>query len=298
MDGNYNKQAYLIIAHDNHETLLSLLKSLDSSRNHIFIHIDSKTKNLCERELSLALTESRISFVTRHKVQWGGEGIVMAELELFSAAYMTGGFKWYHLLSGVDCLLKPVEDINAFFDRVKDVDGFIEHEPALPEYRFRMSLYHFKTMGNAVSWSEKTLRWMICKFNSLQRRVRIDRWKKYEDRLGLNLWYGSAWCDLNERAVEFLLSHRGEIEAAIRHTSCSDELYKQTWLSISGFNLINDNLRYIDWSMRLPSLKTLDESDYEKIMTSGKLFARKLHDVKSRRLIERIRIFVAKDREK
>ena len=37
-----NKHAYLIIAHDNFYTLEKLIKSIDDSRNDIYIHIDKK----------------------------------------------------------------------------------------------------------------------------------------------------------------------------------------------------------------------------------------------------------------
>lgn len=48
------------------------------------------------------------------------------------------------------------------------------------------------------------------------------------------------------------------------------------------------DLRYVDWSEGEDHPKILDESDYEKIMTSGKLFARKFDEEKSRIIIEKL----------
>ena len=42
-------------------------------------------------------------------------------------------------------------------------------------------------------------------------------------------------------------------------------------------DMVNDNLRYIDWSEGKPSPKTLTIEDADKLTNSGKLFGRKFN---------------------
>lgn len=60
-----------------------------------------------------------------------------------------------------------------------------------------------------------------------------------------------------------------------------DYIYFQTILFNSPYlkNIINDNLRYIDWTYRRGSRPSyLDMSDYNKLITSNKIFARKFNE--------------------
>ncbi len=49
--------------------------------------------------------------------------------------------------------------------------------------------------------------------------------------------------------------------------------------------MVNDNLRYIDWSEKGVSPKVLLEEDINAIVLSGKFFARKFDAEKSKALI-------------
>lgn len=48
------------------------------------------------------------------------------------------------------------------------------------------------------------------------------------------------------------------------------------------------NMRYVDFSAHLPSPKTLTMKDYDKIMSSDCLFARKFDINKDRQVVEKI----------
>lgn len=76
---------------------------------------------------------------------------------------------------------------------------------------------------------------------------------------------------------------------------CADEIYKQTILCKYADDTIfydeygnTTDLRYVDWSEGEDHPKILDDTDYEKVMSSGKLFARKFDEEKSRKIIDRI----------
>jgi len=73
--------AYLIIAHDQFDLLESLLKCIDDERNDIYIHIDSHSKLDISRIQSV-LQNSRVEFVPRIHIRWGGFDMVRCEYEL------------------------------------------------------------------------------------------------------------------------------------------------------------------------------------------------------------------------
>ena len=75
-----------------------------------------------------------------------------------------------------------------------------------------------------------------------------------------------------------------------KYSWASDEFTFQTILLNSAYKdkVVNDNYRYIDWSLGGPNPKMLDEHDYESIKKSDMLFARKLDIHKSAKLFDLI----------
>ena len=105
--------AYLIIAHDQFELLESLLKCIDDERNDIYIHVDSHSKLDISRIQSV-LQNSRVEFVPRIHIRWGGFDMVRCEYELLEAAFESGReYDYVHLISGADLPLKNQDDIKA-----------------------------------------------------------------------------------------------------------------------------------------------------------------------------------------
>lgn len=62
-----------------------------------------------------------------------------------------------------------------------------------------------------------------------------------------------------------------------RFVRIPDELFIHTLLMNSSFSqtVIDKHLHYIDWSAKQPSPKILDRTDFDRLVTSGQLFARK-----------------------
>ena len=67
-----DKHAYLIIANNNWDQLLLQLQLLDHEKNDIFLMIDAKSKFNDEIKLKTALRYSKLIFVDRMKIFWGG----------------------------------------------------------------------------------------------------------------------------------------------------------------------------------------------------------------------------------
>src|SRR5690606_21301786 len=99
---------------------------------------------------------------------------------------------------------------------------------------------------------------------------------------GLTIVGRSQWFTIAMQHVNYILAYtrnKPEIEQFFKYTWGPDEFFFQTILlnSIYRNDIINDNLRYIDWSDDLPSPKTLSETDFCHLQASEKWFARKLH---------------------
>jgi hypothetical protein len=74
------------------------------------------------------------------------------------------------------------------------------------------------------------------------------------------------------------------------YEDCSDEKFFQTLIhKIDGVKIESNNLRYIDWgNERTGHPRILCMSDYDKIMYSNALFARKFDESTDNEVIEKI----------
>lgn len=81
--------AYLIIAHEQFDLLESLLKCIDDARNDIYIHIDSRSE-LDIGRIEKVLRNSRVEFVPRIHIRWGGFDMVRCEYMLWRRRLRAG----------------------------------------------------------------------------------------------------------------------------------------------------------------------------------------------------------------
>jgi len=105
------------MAHSNWLVLESLLKALDDDRVDIYLHIDRKAKgfDLDLDQLYAVPRKATIKIYSKYKVFWGGYSQIKTEMFLLTRAAKTH-HDYYHLLSGQDCLLKSIDEIDSFFE--------------------------------------------------------------------------------------------------------------------------------------------------------------------------------------
>ncbi|KAA6431534.1 beta-1,6-N-acetylglucosaminyltransferase [Dyadobacter flavalbus] len=261
------KIAHLILAHSQPAQLERLIDSLQHENAYFFIHIDRKVKS---SHFSFLASRNRVFLISnRERVRWGAYSMVQATLNGFLAIAGSGiAIDVVNLLSGSDYPLKSAEEIHDFFAKNPDKNfmeyRFIPEEWKEAETRFteyHLTNYHFrgKTMLQ---------RWMNKFFPA----------RKMPDLL---VPVGkSQWLSITMEAVQFILNYLDEHPEVVRFfklTWAPDEIIFQTILYNSTFRskLINNNLRYIDWSAGNASPKTLDYEDVDKLLASRALFARK-----------------------
>ncbi|WP_295341161.1 beta-1,6-N-acetylglucosaminyltransferase [uncultured Subdoligranulum sp.] len=281
------KHAYLVIAHNEFEILGRLLSMLDDKDNDIYLHIDKKVKEFDERSFQKFVCHSPLIFIeNKVDVQWGNFSQIECELRLLEEATKQH-HDYYHLLSGVDLPLKSQKEIHDFFEKNKGIEFVQFKEPEIDgETLGRVAKYHFFAKRNKRV-VEKILD-RLC----LSMQFWVDRTKSS------NLTYqkGANWFSITHDLALFVVQNRSLIEKYFKYTICGDEMFLQTLVASSSF--INkvvpnnycdnyENICYcIDWKRGSPYVYR--EEDYEFLMASQQLFARKFSWNVDRNIIEKI----------
>lgn len=277
-----SRHAYLIMAHHHPEQLARLMRYLDSPENDIYLHIDKKSFGFDSDTIKSACQYSRVFLMPRKRLAWGGSSLSACEIAMLRKA-ISGKYDYYHLLSGDDIPLRPLEEIHRYFDAHlgEEFIGINREATANPGIRSRISQYYLfqnlvgrrGTGFNAFLWELQMI------LINIQKKLGIDRCKNFPLRLGK----GSQWFSVTHSfAVHALRMYDETLYAAFRFSKGCDELLMQTAiLNFPEFlpHLSPDgNMRLIDWHRSADGCSpyTFTAEDFELMMQSGKLWARKV----------------------
>lgn len=280
--------AYLIIAHQDIEQVYRLIDRLHHRDAYFFVHL--------KRDYQVALSphyadNEKITFLAkRYNAGWCGYKVLLATLELIkTACAYNQSFDYFINLSGNCYPVASNEKIIAYLTE-NNKKNFIEGL-ALP----------CQILQNG-GLSKISLPWFQDEFQHLNSYLKKAlhhaiqfpyRLSKVSRKLPGNLtpYSGSQWWALTHEAVQCVLHYsveHPEILRFFKRSWCADELYIQTILfNNENFKtkIINRPFRYIDWNTNGPP-KTLTLDDYDHIINSGHLFARKFDSVRSADLIK------------
>jgi len=285
MSGKY---AYLIMAHHQFELLKVLLESLDYPDNDIYVHLDLKVGDIGLKQFYQVVIRANLFFLkNRVDVQWGTFSQIECELRLLEVA-VPHNYQYYHLMSGVDLPLKSQKEIHNYFDEHKGIEFVHFDAPNIsPDSYKRISKYYlFK--GRYKNVFQK-LAYRL----SLFVQFRVDRAKCS------NLTYqkGANWFSITHALASYVVESRPMIEKQFRYMLCADEVFLQTLIVNSNFakalssnNFCNNYatiLYFIDWKRGNPYEFQL--SDFEELMNSNMLFARKFNWNKDKDIILKLR---------
>lgn len=287
-----HKHAYLIQAHNDFYILERLIKLIDYKDNDIYIHIDKKVKKFDFDYYKNLAQKSNIYFTKRIDVRWGTYDQIKSELILFETASHKH-YDYYHLISGVDLIIKSQKEIHNFFkqNQGKEFIAFDQHNKVFESSLDRITYYHFFTKH--LRYGNKTIKKI---FNSLhyrifnfQKKLNIKRKISFEVRKGAN------WVSITDNLVGYILKNKKFIKKYFKYSYCADELFIPTLVYNSDFYdklyaKNNDNFsdckRYIDWNRGMPF--TFTSEDYEAIINSDDFFARKFSSEKDKNVIDKI----------
>lgn len=287
------KQAILITAYKDIDQLFDLVNFFDDDFN-IYIHMDKKAK-YSEKDFEVIKNIANIKlFSTKYNVFWGGFSHLKAILFLVEKAIACPDNQYFHLISGHDVPIKPISFFKNFpvLNKGSEFISFFE----IPKIGWvdnggldRIEYYH---LNDLFSIKKSIKSYTIAKrFIRLQKKLSIKR--KISAKIP-KLYSGSTWWSLSRSCLLYVCEYTKEsifFLNRIKYTFCSEEIYFQTVILNSTFaqHVKNYNYRYIDWKARHgnnPAI--LDESDYEILVNSDALFARKIDPKISAKLLDKL----------
>lgn len=295
------RHAFLIMAHTNWWQLKQLMKQLDHPDNDLFIHIDKKSKDFCQEDFAGVTQYSEVVFYREFDVFWGGFSQVETELFLFQEAFSVG-YDYYHVMSGGDLLLKPMDEFHRFFEEnrgkefIEYLDNQLENDPEISR---RTRLYHF-----LQNYRRRYKVQMFNEFFTFCERVSLV----FQILFGVNrvenldweIKYGSNWVSITDSLVAEVLRQRDKIRQVFRYTNSGDELFIQTVAYNCGFRdklYVNpksgacDNLRLVDWERGKngnPYTFCKEDLEYLQSTKPTTLIARKFSETVDKEIIEYI----------
>lgn len=288
------KQAILITAYKDPRQLLDLIGQFETENFNIYIHWDKKQK--FDKALLIEIKNTlNVRYIeTKYKINWGGVNQLKACLHLSELALQNKQNELFHTLSGQDF---PVQSAKRFMEIAEnariDRKNYLECIK-LPNNSFgsdggmhRVRYFNFYDLFNYRK-SEKWVKLLI----RIQRKVKFQRSLK---NFGGQLYGGSNWWSLTRGCLQYIIDYNRRNPNYLKRfkfTFAAEELYFQTIIMNSDLKstIVNNNLRYIDWSSGRGGYPAyLSEIDYNNIIESGAIFARKIDFGTGQSLINKLK---------
>jgi len=261
--------ACIIMAHKEPQQIERLVKKFAPLPFDFYLHIDKK---IGQGPFEYLAQLPNVYFVqNRIRVRWASYSFLMAVQQALSQILSTGiGYDFISIMSGQDYPITPVANIYQSLE--KNIGkNFICYEDDGEWWSHaisRINKYHFTNFGFKGRYRIQFF------LNALLPTRKFP--------LPYKLYGGPrAMCMTLTREcaayiAEFMASNK-KLKRFIRFTWGPDEFVIPTLVMNSKFHptVINDNFYYIDWSKGGPNPKTLTVEDYQKMMDSGKMLARK-----------------------
>ena len=233
--------------------------------------------------------DSIINVYSAIDARWSDISLVEQELFLFNKVIQSGiPYSRIHLISGQDMPIKSNDEIHDFFNKHIDVE-FIEAS-FQPRFIKRIKYYHFFVRKRRQSFIYEFLRRVLL---VVQICIGVNRIRN----LDLKLEFGSEWCSLTLGAVKYIADNYPKYRKNFEYTTASDELYKQMLLKSAEDKFAISpmgNLRFIIFKDNHPSPEILSEKDYDAIINSNCMFARKFDYVKCPTIVDMILNYIKK----
>ena len=295
--------AYLISAHTDAPQLKRLVEALHPDA-HFFIHIDKKVDIT---PFQAVLQRDNVHFLTqRIDVRWGTILEVDYQMALIKAAIdYPIAFDRIFFLSGMDYPLWSNKRITAWLEEQGEreiLSGICMDTPCIrgPQhdgYALARPFFQIDALGNKgnqrLSILCRKLKGALGFRKPLSFMVEGVRWSLYK---------GAAWWCISEQLATYIYNMY-MMEPAIRRYFVDSFGQAETLIQTIVFNSPQWTSRCLLFQGEYPGLaaltplhyivydpiiKVMDETDYDTLMASGKMFTRKLVSGKSDKLVERL----------
>ncbi|GGC48763.1 glycosyl transferase [Parapedobacter defluvii] len=263
------KIANLILGHRHPKQLSRLVSKITYPNSTVYIHIDKKIS--IEPFFKQLDNLRQVKFIiNRETVTWGAFSMVQATLNsIHEIIENEPACEFINLLSESDYPLKNTAEIDDFFNgylgkSFMDMhfrDSFWWHEAQKKIGKYHFVNYHFRG------------RYLLERLvNSVTPRRKLP--------LGMAFTGHSQWWTLSVCHIQYILEfveRNPKVIQFFKHTWGADEFFFQTILFNSPHkdDIINNNLRYIEWEKGKESPNILNSKHFQALANSGKLYARK-----------------------
>lgn len=297
------KIAYIVLAHRYPEQLIRLIDRLSTEKTSFFVHIDKNTDEKIYKQIVSGIRHiSNVFFLKRYRCYWGDYSIVAATIEGLREIFNRNiDFNWVILLSGQDYPIKSNRQIEEFL-RQNEGNSFVDYfqlprpenlTPKWPNGGFdRINYWHFCLFNlRFVFPGKRRFNTYYANYITPTLKVRIVSalwfllvfWFPIKPKFpkGFKPFAGSQFWSLSKECAEYVhnfIQQNHTFVNFFKYVDVPDELFFQIIILNSKFKdtVINDSLRYMDSENPNPNLpKVLEKEDYERLVKSSKLFARK-----------------------
>jgi hypothetical protein len=263
------KVIHIILAHNKNVQLKMLLEALTDIDSFTFVHLDKKC-NLADFAYLTTFPGVRL-VKERIVVNWGGFSQVKAIMASITEVVNSGlPFDYLNLLSGQDYPVKSARKFTSFLSSNKGKIFFEYHLPGHPwleDTKIKINDFHLTDY----------------RFRGSYRIERIIN-KLFSIKLpnDFEIIGHSTWFTIDTETALFLVAFFADNAKFIRKfrfTWGADEYLIPSVIYNSHLRhkLVNNNLRYIDWSEGNDSPKTLTRKDEKALASSDSFFARKFN---------------------
>ncbi|MDN3585391.1 beta-1,6-N-acetylglucosaminyltransferase [Pedobacter aquatilis] len=276
--------AHIIMAHKNPKQLLRLIKSLEHPNADFFIHIDKK---VLKEEFKIIENLSQVKFIkNRINCNWGGNSLFLGILSSLNEVVSDNiEYDFINLLSAQDYPLTSAENIFNFLQS-RPQSNFISYDESRETEWWKKAVSRYeKHHFTDLSFRGKYL---------LQKIVnKIFPVRKFPMEMELYGSCKSTWWTISgtcAKYVDEIFTNNKQLRNFLKYSWGTDEFAFASIVMNSSFkdSVINNNLRYIDFSQGHAHPKTLLIEDYDKIASSKMLFARKFDDQVDEYILDRI----------
>lgn len=276
--------AHIIMAHKNPKQLLRLIKSLEHPNADFFIHIDKK---VLKEEFKIIEDLSQVKFIkNRINCNWGGNSLFLGILSSLNEVVSDNiEYDFINLLSAQDYPLTSAENIFNFLQSSPQ-SNFISYDESRETEWWKKAVSRYeKHHFTDLSFRGKYL---------LQKIVnKISPVRKFPMEMELYGSCKSTWWTISGNCAKYvdeIFTNNKQLRNFLKYSWGTDEFAFASIVMNSSFkdSVINNNLRYIDFSQGHAHPKTLLIEDYDKIVSSKMLFARKFDDQVDESILDRI----------
>lgn len=273
--------AHIIMAHKGPRQLSRMIERLAHPQFDFYIHVDAKVQL---DKFKLLNHKPNIFFIqNRKKCNWGGWSFTRAIISCLTEIIDKGmDYDFFNLLSAQDYPIIGADHIYRYFEQRKgqnfiyfDAPDSLWWKEAAKRYKY----YHL-TDSNTPG------KYLIQKIANAFLPER-----KFPDEMELYGGSNASWWTISGECARYLVHkvpQNSRLDRFLKYCWGTDEFVITTIVMNSSFReqTVNENFRYIDWSEGGGHPRFLESKDFDKIVNSGMMFARKFDAEKDSRILD------------